>query len=178
MITNSVICNENREEARKIAFRKGRGYLVSMVNLYHDTMPKSEDAITWPSTPLSLSEIAAGDDDALLDGLIEAGYMLVGTPDEVSEQIANWGDVGMDQLVFGLPIEGMYHEEVLACLELFGDKVIPEFDKDRTHSTDYYRADREAEVRHVRGAAAGRRRVAVDHPGQRPRSPPGMSGRE
>jgi len=24
-----------------MAFRKGRGYLVSMVNLYHDTMPKS-----------------------------------------------------------------------------------------------------------------------------------------
>ena len=46
----------------------------------------------------------------------------------------------MDQLVFGLPIEGMHHEEVLACLELFGDKVIPEFDKDRTHSTDRYRA--------------------------------------
>ena len=66
----------------------------------------------------------------VIDGLIEAGYMLVGTPDEVSEQIANWGDVGMDQLVFGLPIEGMYHEEVLACLELFGDKVIPEFDTD------------------------------------------------
>jgi alkanesulfonate monooxygenase SsuD/methylene tetrahydromethanopterin reductase-like flavin-dependent oxidoreductase (luciferase family) len=141
MITNSVICNENRAEARKIAFRQGRGYLVSMVNLYHDTMPKSEDAITWPSAPLSLRDLAAGDEDALLDGLIEAGYMLCGTPDEVSEQIANWGDVGMDQLVFGMPIEGMYHEEVLACLELFGDKVIPEFDKDRTHSTDYYRAE-------------------------------------
>ena len=66
--------------------------------------------------------------------------MLCGTPDEVSEQIASWGDVGMDQLVFGLPIEGMHHEEVLACLELFGDKVIPEFDPDRTHSTDRYRA--------------------------------------
>jgi alkanesulfonate monooxygenase SsuD/methylene tetrahydromethanopterin reductase-like flavin-dependent oxidoreductase (luciferase family) len=141
MITNSVICNEDRAEARKIAFRQGRGYLVSMVNLYHDTMPKSEDAITWPSSPLSLRDIAAGEEDALLDGLIEAGYMLCGTPDEVCEQIANWGDVGMDQLVFGLPIEGMYHEEVLACLELFGDKVIPEFDKDRTHSTDYYRAE-------------------------------------
>ena len=63
-------------------------------------------------------------------------------PTRCREQIASWGDVGMDQLVFGLPIEGMHHEEVLACLELFGDKVIPEFDKDRTHSTDYYRADR------------------------------------
>jgi hypothetical protein len=34
----------------------------------------------------------------------------------------------------------MHQEEVLQCLELFGDKVIPEFDPDRTHSTDRYRA--------------------------------------
>ena len=140
MITNSVICFEDRKRAREMVFRKGRGYLVSMVNLYHDTMPKSMDAITWPSTPISLRDIAAGDTDALLDGLIEAGFMLLGTPEDVCEQIARWGDVGMDQLVFGLPIEGMYHDEILATLELFGDKVIPEFDKDRTHSTDYYRA--------------------------------------
>ena len=67
MITNSVICCETREQAREIALRKGRGYLVSMVNLYHDTMPKSQDAITWPSPPLSLRELSAGDPDALLD---------------------------------------------------------------------------------------------------------------
>jgi alkanesulfonate monooxygenase SsuD/methylene tetrahydromethanopterin reductase-like flavin-dependent oxidoreductase (luciferase family) len=57
MITNSVICCETREEAREIALRKGRGYLVSMVNLYHDTMPKSTDAITWPSKPVSLYDM-------------------------------------------------------------------------------------------------------------------------
>ena len=140
MITNSVICTPTREEAREIALRKGRGYLVSMVNLYHDTMPKSMDGITWPSTPIALRDIAAGDTDALLEGLIEAGFMLLGTPEDVCEQIARWGNVGMDQLVFGLPIEGMHEEEIYACLELFGDQVIPEFDKDRTHSTDYYRA--------------------------------------
>ncbi len=141
MITNSVICSETREQAREIALREGRGYLVSMVNLYHDTMPKSQDAITWPSKPMTLHDIVQSgvDGDELLDGIIGAGHMLCGTPDEVCEQIANWGDVGMDQLAFGLPIEGMYHEEILATLELFGDKVIPEFDKDRKHSTDYYR---------------------------------------
>jgi alkanesulfonate monooxygenase SsuD/methylene tetrahydromethanopterin reductase-like flavin-dependent oxidoreductase (luciferase family) len=139
MITNSVICFEDRDKARQMAFRKGRGYLVSMVNLYHDTMPKSMDGITWPDTPNNLKELAAGDDDALLDSLIEAGFMLIGNPDDVSEQISKWGDVGMDQLVFGLPIEGLHHDEVLEVLELFGDKVIPEFDTDRKHSTDYYR---------------------------------------
>ncbi len=143
MITNSVIVADTREEARKIALRKGRGYLVTMVNLYHDTMPKSADAITWPNAPMSLHDIVQDpsiDADEMLDGIIEAGYMLCGTVDDVSEQIAAWGDVGMDQLAFGLPIEGMFHEEILATLELFGDKVIPEFDKDRTHSTDRYRA--------------------------------------
>ena len=139
MITNSVICFEDRDRAREAALRKGRGYLVSMVNLYHDTMPKSQDAITWPDPPISIRDMAGDDPEAMLDGLIEAGYMLCGNPDEVAEQITKWGDVGMDQLVFGLPIEGLHHDEVLEVLELFGDKVIPEFDSDRRHSTDYYR---------------------------------------
>jgi hypothetical protein len=76
----------------------------------------------------------------LLDAIIDGGNMLCGTPDEVAEQISRWGEVGMDQLVFGMPVEGMHKEEVLQCLELFGDKVIPQFDPDRTHSTDRYRA--------------------------------------
>jgi hypothetical protein len=106
-------------------------------------MPKSADAITWPSAPMSLHEIVKDpsiDADEMLDGIIDAGYMLCGTVDDVAEQIAAWGDVGMDQLAFGLPIEGMFHEEILATIELFGDKVIPQFDTDRTHSTERYRA--------------------------------------
>jgi alkanesulfonate monooxygenase SsuD/methylene tetrahydromethanopterin reductase-like flavin-dependent oxidoreductase (luciferase family) len=139
MITNSVLCFEDRARAREAALRKGRGYLVSMVNLYHDTMPKSQDAITWPDPPISIRDLAGDDPEGMLDGLIEGGYMLCGTPDEVAEQITRWGDVGMDQLVFGLPIEGLHHDEVLEVLELFGDKVIPEFDSDRKHSTSYSR---------------------------------------
>jgi hypothetical protein len=41
--------------------------------------------------------------------------------------------------VFGLP-QDLHHDEILELLELFGDKVIPEHDPDRTHSTDKYRA--------------------------------------
>jgi hypothetical protein len=74
-------------------------------------------------------------DEDLLDQLIAAGHLLCGTPDEVGEQVARYQDVGCDQLVFGLPGEGMAHEEVLEAIELFGDKVIPEFDLDPEHST-------------------------------------------
>ena len=73
MMTNSVICLKDRKRAREIAKAKGRGYLVTMVNLYHDTMPKSPDAIVWPnareSEPLT---------DEILDFAIEGGYMLCG----------------------------------------------------------------------------------------------------
>jgi len=82
MMTNAVICLENRERAREIAMSSGRGYLVTMVNLYHDTMPKSPDAITWPQAPIAVPWT-----EELLDQLIEGGYMLCGTPDEVCEQV-------------------------------------------------------------------------------------------
>ena len=108
----------------------GRGYLVSMVNLYHDTMPKSPDARVWPTPRLRMPR-----DDEILDQLIAGGYLLCGTPDEVCEQVARYQDVGCDQLVFGLPGEGLTHDEVLEVIELFGDKVIPEFDLDPEHST-------------------------------------------
>jgi hypothetical protein len=76
----------------------------------------------------------------LLDMVIDMGLMLCGTPEEVSEQLQTYHDVGADQVVFGLPGEGIEHDEILECLELFGSQVIPEHDKDPVHSTARYRA--------------------------------------
>jgi hypothetical protein len=111
-----------------------------MVNLYHDTMPKSPDAITWPDPPTVLREVVGTNDpDEVLDQLIAGGYMMVGTPEEVSEQLESYKSVGCDQLVFGLP-QDLHRDEILELLELFGDQVIPQHDLDRVHSTDRYRA--------------------------------------
>ena len=112
----------------------GRGYLVTMVNMYHDTMPKSPDAVVWPEPPTD-----PGWTDEILDMVIEGGYMLCGTPEEVCEQVAAYQNVGCDQLVFGLPIEGMHQEEMEEMIEVFGQQVIPEYDKDPVHSTTRYR---------------------------------------
>ena len=104
MMTNGVLCFEDRDKARKLALERVNGYLVTMVNLYHDTMPKSPDAITWPSPPVVLKDlVAGGDPDTLLDELIAGGHMMVGNPEEVSEQLEAYKTVGCDQLVFGLP---------------------------------------------------------------------------
>ena len=37
--------------------------------------------------------------------------------------------------MFGIPADGMGHEDTQEMIELFGDKVVPEFDKDPVHST-------------------------------------------
>ena len=135
MMTNAVICLSDRKRARQIALSRGRGYLYSLVCMYHDTMPVKPGYPVWPQAPFAIP------DDALLDTLIEAGYLQCGTPDEVAEQVARYATVGCDQLVFGLPNEGFEHEEILENIELFGTHVIPEFDKDPEHSTTRYRRE-------------------------------------
>ncbi|WP_345681295.1 LLM class flavin-dependent oxidoreductase, partial [Yinghuangia aomiensis] len=99
MMTNGVICLSDRKRAREIALKGQAGYLVTLVNLYHDTMPKSTDGITWPVPPTDLSSLGG---DELLDQLIAGGFLLCGTPEEVCEQVAQYQEVGCDQLVFGL----------------------------------------------------------------------------
>ena len=129
MLTNAVICLSDRKRAREIALRQCRGYLYSLVCLYHDTIPKPDYAPVWPET------IGGVPDEETLDQLIEGGWLLCGEPDEVSEQLARYVDVGCDQVVFGLPSDSMAHEEVIEMLEVFGTKVIPQFDTDPVHRT-------------------------------------------
>ncbi|MEI2637830.1 MAG: LLM class flavin-dependent oxidoreductase [Microthrixaceae bacterium] len=133
MMTNAVICLEDRDRAREIAMSSGRGYLNTMVSLYHSTMPPMKNAVVWPGAPHRIP------DEATLDMLIEGGWMLCGNPEEVNEQVAKYQDVGCDQLVFGVPADGPEHEEVLEMIELFGSKVIPNYDKDPVHSTTRFR---------------------------------------
>jgi len=135
-----VLCFEDRRKARRLALERVSSYLVTMVNLYHDTMPKSPDAITWPDPPLLLKDVAGdADPEELLDQLIAGGYMLVGNPEEVCEQVEAYKTVGCDQLVFGLP-QDLHHDEIIELLEVFGDRVIRQHDPDPVHSTDRYRA--------------------------------------
>jgi len=133
MITNAVVCMENRDHAREIVKRRHRGYLFSLVCLYHDTFPKPAGAPTWPERPNVLS-------DELIDFAMDRGLLLCGTPEDVCEQLQKgYVQAGVDQLVFGFPSDDMTPDEVTECLEVFGRGVIPEFDTDPVHSTTRYR---------------------------------------
>jgi len=132
MITNGVRCFEDRDKARAATTRGPGSYLYSLVCLYHDTFPKPEGVATWPEPPLRMFP-------EFLDDAIAIGAVLCGTPEEVCDQLVVYEETGVDQLVFGFPND-LSVEESLECLETFGQRVIPEFDKDPTPSTDRYRA--------------------------------------
>ena len=131
MLTNAVLCFEDRERARDLAAQPDRGYLYSLVCLYHDTFPKPDWAPVWPEPPLHL-------DREGVEFAITAGGMLCGSPEEVCEQLKAYERTGVDQVAFGFP-NHLSHDDALECIELFGTQVIPEFDKDPVHSTTRYR---------------------------------------
>jgi alkanesulfonate monooxygenase SsuD/methylene tetrahydromethanopterin reductase-like flavin-dependent oxidoreductase (luciferase family) len=132
MITSAVRCSTDRATAREQATRFGNGYLPSMVSLYHDTMP-GPGGSRWPKPPRPPREDQ-------LDPLIDNGYLLCGSPEEVCEQLQPFARYGASQLCFGLPGDATSYEEALELIETFGTHVIPEFDKDPVVSTDRYRA--------------------------------------
>ena len=131
MLTNAVLCYDDRDKARRLALDARRGYLPSLVHLYHDTFPKPAWAPVWPEPPLVM-------DRDMVERAIDTGGMLCGTPEEVCEQLKAYEQTGVDQISFGFP-NHLTHDEAMECIELFGTKVIPEFDKDPVHSTTRYR---------------------------------------
>jgi alkanesulfonate monooxygenase SsuD/methylene tetrahydromethanopterin reductase-like flavin-dependent oxidoreductase (luciferase family) len=132
MLTNAVICFEDGERAREVATRPNRGYLFSLVCLYHDTFPKPDWAPVWPEPPRRL-------DRPMVDAAIEAGALLCGTPEQVAQQLEAYERCGVDQLVFGVPAD-LEHDEAMECVELFGTQVIKEYDRDPVHRTSRQRA--------------------------------------
>jgi alkanesulfonate monooxygenase SsuD/methylene tetrahydromethanopterin reductase-like flavin-dependent oxidoreductase (luciferase family) len=131
MLTNAVLCFDDREKARTLASDPNRNYLYSLVCLYHDTFPKPDWAPVWPEPPLHF-------DREGVEFAISTGGMLCGNPEEVCEQLAAYERTGVDQVAFGFP-NNLSHDDALECIELFGTRVIPEFDKDPVHSTTRYR---------------------------------------
>ena len=132
MITSGLVCMEDGRRAREVACDMGVSYLQSLVFHYHDTIPMPEGAVAWPE-PFPEPTL----DD--IDWRIESGYLICGDPDECAAQVKAAVDAGIDQLVFGLPLD-MPWEAARESVRLFGDHVIPRFDTDPEHSTSRYRA--------------------------------------
>lgn len=129
MISNALVCLEDGDEARQVATDMSLSYLQSLMLLYHDTFPISEEMkqFRWPA-PFPEPTLAD------INDRIDQGFILCGTPAEVLEQVRQYESVGCDQVVFGMPV-GLSQEHALKSIELFGKHVIPKLDGDPTHRT-------------------------------------------
>jgi alkanesulfonate monooxygenase SsuD/methylene tetrahydromethanopterin reductase-like flavin-dependent oxidoreductase (luciferase family) len=123
-----LVCAEDRHHARRVAMEMGSSYHTSLVFRYLDTFPRPRGIPSWPAV---LPEPSA----EVLEERIATGNRIVGDPDECARGIQMYADVGCDQLIFGLLASTQPQEVALRTIELFGDEVIPRFDRDPTHST-------------------------------------------
>jgi alkanesulfonate monooxygenase SsuD/methylene tetrahydromethanopterin reductase-like flavin-dependent oxidoreductase (luciferase family) len=122
-ITTSFMCLEDGDAARDWMTRSRNGRQQSLVFKYLDTFPKPPGVPDWPVEipDPTLEQLAAG---------AEKGTSIVGTPDECAEILQKWQGIGVDQLIMG-PTGSTYPYEVVEeAVELFGNKVIPQFDTD------------------------------------------------
>jgi alkanesulfonate monooxygenase SsuD/methylene tetrahydromethanopterin reductase-like flavin-dependent oxidoreductase (luciferase family) len=131
MITNGLVCLQDGQAARQAACNMGISYLQSQVFYYHDTMPKAPGIPVWPEP---FPEPTLED----IEFRINEGYLLCGDPDEVVEQVARYQDLGIDQLVFGMPLD-LPHEQAMETIRLFGEHVIPKFDTSPEFRSDGFR---------------------------------------
>lgn len=127
MITSAVICAPTGKEARDIAYKlkEANNYYMSLLFLYHDTFPVPDGAVRWPA---ELPDPTNAD----VDGAIDGGFMLCGSPGQLIDQLRKYEHVPFDQLGFGMP-HAQSREQAMQTIRLFGDEVIPEFDKDPVH---------------------------------------------
>jgi alkanesulfonate monooxygenase SsuD/methylene tetrahydromethanopterin reductase-like flavin-dependent oxidoreductase (luciferase family) len=131
-VTTSFMCMEDGDEAIDWATRSGNGRQQSLVFRYLDTFPKPAWVPDWPEL------IADPTRDQILAGR-ETGASVIGTPADCVEILRKWDAIGVDQLIMG-PSGSVYPDDVLQhTTALFGDEVIPVFDKDPLHSTSRYR---------------------------------------
>src|SRR5262249_610563 len=132
-VTTSFMCLDDRDEARNLMAHSGNGRQQTLVFHYLDTFPKPPLVPEWPT------EIPDPSLEAIEKGL-QSGAAIVGTPDDCAEGLQKWVDVGVDQVIMG-PSGSTYDHALLErTVKLFGDEVIPRFDKDPEHSTSRYRS--------------------------------------
>jgi alkanesulfonate monooxygenase SsuD/methylene tetrahydromethanopterin reductase-like flavin-dependent oxidoreductase (luciferase family) len=138
MITSSVVCLEDGRRAREVAASRGSSLLQCLVGRYHDTFPKPSWMPDWPTV---LPEPTVEE----IEERIRDGYILCGDPDEVVDQMKDVEGIGVDQIVFGLPI-AMRIEDAIESIRLFGERVLPKFDQDPVHRSTRFREAAAARV--------------------------------
>jgi alkanesulfonate monooxygenase SsuD/methylene tetrahydromethanopterin reductase-like flavin-dependent oxidoreductase (luciferase family) len=144
MVTGSMFCLEDGEEARRVYCQSRPEHYVELLLTWLDSIPRGPH---FPQTgPVTLAPYTP---EGLKDRL-KVGGQMIGDPDEISQSIRLYESLGVDSLVFAPLVVAMDQKQVLKSIENIGKFIIPKFDKDPVHST----------VRHREAALAGHKAVS------------------
>ena len=130
MMAQGILCLEDPRDARELFVSSSNPRLHALLHRYHDTFPRPENFPAWPWVPPPITRDQA--EQAIAHGLP------VGSPEEVIAALQPYADIGVDQIAFSLPPD-LPLDVCLEIVRVFGEKVIPHFDKDPVHSTSYHR---------------------------------------
>jgi alkanesulfonate monooxygenase SsuD/methylene tetrahydromethanopterin reductase-like flavin-dependent oxidoreductase (luciferase family) len=128
MVTTQMLCLEDGKRAREESVKADGNYHVSLVFRYLDTFPRPPGFPVWPETlpPATYESV---------DQLVTSHSVAVGDPEEVAATVQRYADTGADQLSFGMLSSSIPIELCQEAVATFGKHVLPQFDKDKEHST-------------------------------------------
>jgi alkanesulfonate monooxygenase SsuD/methylene tetrahydromethanopterin reductase-like flavin-dependent oxidoreductase (luciferase family) len=132
MCVTSLCCLPDRREAFELNTRIRSSYYQSLVFHWLDTFPKPPTVPDWPALvpEPTIEEVEA---------LVDAGIIAVGNPDDCAKVVEQYERAGADQLVVSPMTTTMPYEVAVESMRLFGETVIPRFDRDPTFRSDRMR---------------------------------------
>jgi alkanesulfonate monooxygenase SsuD/methylene tetrahydromethanopterin reductase-like flavin-dependent oxidoreductase (luciferase family) len=87
-------------------------------------IPASYAHVTAGETKMYADAIAA-DPDGVAKGMLEAGMVAAGTPEDCYEVLSRFQGVGVDQVIIHMQMGGVPHDEIMRSIEVLGTEVFP-----------------------------------------------------
>ncbi|HJQ82970.1 MAG TPA: LLM class flavin-dependent oxidoreductase [Candidatus Binatia bacterium] len=129
-VTTNMFCLEDGDKARWL-------YAQSKVEVFTEFFFGWLDSIPRPKgMPKEgpVGKLPAPTPEQLKAGLAVGGRQ-IGTPEEIIDVIRMYEALGVDQLIYAPLTLTLDQKYVLESIEVFGNRVLPHFDKDPVHST-------------------------------------------
>jgi alkanesulfonate monooxygenase SsuD/methylene tetrahydromethanopterin reductase-like flavin-dependent oxidoreductase (luciferase family) len=72
----------------------------------------------------------AADREAVAQGMIEAGMVMAGAPEDCTKVLDAFQEVGVDQVIVHMQMGGVPHDRIMESIELMGTEVLPRYHDD------------------------------------------------
>jgi len=127
-VTTNMFCLEDGDEARALYSTAKVGAFTGWFFQWLDSIPRPKGLpATGPVPPMPDPTPAD-----LKAGLAKGGRQ-IGSPDEIARVVQMYEDIGVDQLIYAPLTLTLDQKYVLRSIEVFGQHVLPKFDKDPVH---------------------------------------------